>query len=583
MFGFASDGSTAPSLLSPRTPASGESSLLVNEAETVEPRLDLPSLDTPGGFGGFDPYFGLGTSSAPKTGSRAEQPPSVFDNEPAIMEDPVFDVDDNGFLYPVMSEVIQGAHAGEEVELQFLDDTDLSGIDATEHQTGTAGGMQDQQDIPLDDDVFMSGGDEQALPSNPPITPQPTDQGVPAQERVTSSAHPTEELSETAEAPQRRVRATKLLRPDQKTELSNRDLTDWNQNYLANMAAALKSGENQTSLSDARKKAEFWVLHQGLGNVASDFAADRIPHPLALFSGHSLLGLLSEPKSGTKRSHGSSIEDDDQEEARRIRARTSSQEGVARGNEGEGLLFGDDDGLMLQGDDVNFESEVGRHAPPPLTDHSSGMPWNISASRHSSARPGSGLILRLSSSVGGLAGGLELGPPSSFGRPGSRFTSASPLLGKGLSIPRLGSQEILDSSQLTSNEGEYGDLDAKLGIDADPDFELYGRSALIDTQTAAQSRSIAATLENEAYNFLLYVNTKIESRGEGQQAAEEDDEGMTQEKITFAELLPPAQNSKIVGAQGLLHVLTLATKGLLEVYQAEPFGEIEIAVVGSQA
>ncbi|KIX10337.1 uncharacterized protein Z518_01419 [Rhinocladiella mackenziei CBS 650.93] len=107
-------------------------------------------------------------------------------------------------------------------------------------------------------------------------------------------------------------------------------------------------------------------------------------------------------------------------------------------------------------------------------------------------------------------------------------------------------------------------------MNASQDFEWYDHSATVDKQTAAQNQLAAATLENEACNFLIFVNAKIQTR------AGEQQEGM---KITLDELLPPTQNSQIVGAQALLHVLALATKGLLEVYQAGPFGEIEIAVV----
>jgi hypothetical protein len=348
------------------------------------------------------------------------------------------------------------------------------------------------------------------------------------------------------------------------------------------MAAALTARQNHTSHFEAKKNAEFWVLHQGIGNIASNFGGDQTPHPLAIFSGQSLWDLLRGVPAGTKRSRsGSSAGDDEDEGARRVRTRTASQEEVARGEDGDGFNFGDDDGL-IQGDDINIESEVGRDAPPSLPDHSSGMPWNISASRHSSAQPlGSGLVPRLSSSVGGLAGGMELGPPSSVGRRRSRLTSASPLLERGPSFSRAGSQE---ASRLTSNEEDFADLDAQLGLDnADADFELYGPSAIVDTQTAAQSQWIAATLENEAYNFLTFVSTNIQERADEQQGGDqhEDDEGVIQgaNKITFDALLPPTLNSQAVGAQGLLHVLALATKGLLEVHQAEPFGEIEIAVV----
>ena len=108
---------------------------------------------------------------------------------------------------------------------------------------------------------------------------------------------------------------------------------------------------------------------------------------------------------------------------------------------------------------------------------------------------------------------------------------------------------------------------------------MYGPSATVDTQTAAQSQWVAATLENEAYNFLTFVNTKIQEKTELEEGAIEEEGEIQEKNIMLDELLPPTQNSAIVGAQALLHVLALTTKGLLEVYQAEDFGEIQISVI----
>ncbi|KAK5191161.1 R8 protein [Exophiala xenobiotica] len=575
-FGFPSDDSTVSSAHSPRSLPSSQSSLQIGDEEEPEQEagLDIPSYSTPGGSGGFEGGSGA-TSSAVQSGSKAAQHSSVFGEEPLVLDEPVFDLGDDGHLHPAVSADLHGANLADQ-GLQDVFGEDVTGSDAPEAGTA-AEDAQVQQNMPFDDDIMPFGEDEPPLPtSEAPVTPQPAGTEVRQSERATSSARPSEDRSETIEAPQRRARQAKALQPDQRTELSNRELSEWNQNYLANMAVALKAKQNHASHFESKKNAEFWVLRQGLGNVEANFGEDRTPHPLATFSGHSLWDLLRGLSTGTKRTRSSSpVDGEEDEEARRVRARTTSDEGVARGQAGENSMFDNDDGLMLQDDDLNLESEVGRHAPPSLPDHSSGMPWNVSASRHSSAQPlGSGPVARLSSSIGGVPGGMELGPPSSLGRRGSRFTSASPLLGRGLSLSRIGSQE---PSHLTSNEDEFADLDAQLGLDTNPDFELYGPAANVDTQTAAQSQWVASALENEANDFLNFVQTRIAEDADDGQG---DDEGMIESNtITFDELLPPTQNSQIVGAQGLLHVLALATKGLLEVHQAEPFGAIEIAVV----
>jgi hypothetical protein len=50
--------------------------------------------------------------------------------------------------------------------------------------------------------------------------------------------------------------------------------------------------------------------------------------------------------------------------------------------------------------------------------------------------------------------------------------------------------------------------------------------------------------------------------------------------FTFEELLPPTKNSTIVAAHGLLHVLTLVTKGLLRAEQQQHFGTIALSLNG---
>ncbi|EXJ63015.1 hypothetical protein A1O7_03459 [Cladophialophora yegresii CBS 114405] len=587
-FGFSSDSSSPSQSGSPMLALRSSQTSLHYEEESEELGLDIPSLSTPAaGLGGFEILSGIGTSSAAKTDSRVGRLPSIFGEEPAIIDDPVFDVDDDGFLRPAMSRDLV-----EEPEVPSIEgqqplgrDTRLGGHPGTEHLSAVE---VDEPMVNFDDDMVIFGdGESLILPAAPqiPLTPEPDVENAQQVKQASSLFDPTEESSVTAEAAQRPRRTTKAIQPDRETELTNRDLNEWNQNYLANMACKAKARQRQFSGLKAKKNAEFWILLQGLGNVASTFGAEGDQHPLAIFTGQSLWDMLRGPERGTKRSRTGSVTDDQEEEGRRVRAKTTPQEEVVRGTDGDLHQFADEDGLMLLGDEFDIEAEVGRHAPPSLPDHSSGMPWNLStgASRQSSTRPpGSRIIPRLSSSVGGLPGGMELGSLPALSRRGSRLTSASPLFGRGVPpLSKHSSQGPGEPSRLTSNEDEFVDLDAQLGAGLDPDFELYGPSATVDTQTAAQSQWVAATLENEAYNFLAFVNTKVQEKvglTHDQVAAEEIPETQ-EENITFDELLPPARNSAIVGAQALLHVLVLATKGLLEVYQAEHFGEIQISVV----
>jgi meiotic recombination protein REC8 len=184
---------------------------------------------------------------------------------------------------------------------------------------------------------------------------------------------------------------------------------------------------------------------------------------------------------------------------------------------------------------------------------------------------------------------MEFGPPSALiGRRGTRLTSASPLLGRGGTMQRYSSLELPEQAKLTSGEaggGSFNDSRMRLGGDDmidGPEFQLYGPAAAVDTQTAAQSQWVAAVLDMEAHNFLAFlraeINTKV-AAAEGVADRLEEDE---METVTFQGLLPPEHYSKVVAAQGLLHVLSLATKGLIGVKQEEAFGRIEIGLVAGE-
>ena len=91
-----SSTSRSPSVLSARTLASSQTSHGVDEDEPV---LELPSMDTPDNHGGFDLNFGIGTSSALKSGSKTG---TVIDaEEPGIIEDPEFEMTADGDLVPI--------------------------------------------------------------------------------------------------------------------------------------------------------------------------------------------------------------------------------------------------------------------------------------------------------------------------------------------------------------------------------------------------------------------------------------------------------------------------------------------------
>ncbi|KAL9089213.1 MAG: hypothetical protein Q9159_002684 [Coniocarpon cinnabarinum] len=140
----------------------------------------------------------------------------------------------------------------------------------------------------------------------------------------------------------------------------------------------------------------------------------------------------------------------------------------------------------------------------------------------------------------------------------------------------------------------------------DTQQELFGPAANVSTQLANSSQFIRQVLDAEAINFLAFLENWIVSHGReidvraiyqspddvlsfagiedgggggGEVEGEEreggnegsDDSGKRHKRdkredirkgVTFETLLPPQKNNHVVASQGLLHCLTLATRGL---------------------
>lgn len=402
--------------------------------------------------------------------------------------------------------------------------------------------------MPLQDD-YMIGAEAEAF--------SPRDAAEQRQQHVTS---------EVADAPlRRRARpAPKVIAPDTTLELRNHDLAHWNTDYVANMQDVIKQKEAGRAAAIAKKNAEHWVL--GTTSLSMLGQSDRLVEgPLGMFSGARLLEALTGFKltySGEKRGR----DEEDMEDDRRVRSR-----GLEPSSDEVGLGGFADDGFMpMMGDDYTG-IEQGRGAPTPLDDRrlSSILPWNQSTG---SRRP-TGVFG--STSVAGA--GVQLAP---LGRRGSRLQSGSPLVGRGLPGADLRSMDELRQELYSDEMGGADDVDM---MDLD-DFELFGPAAQVDTQTAAQSQWQRAILDGECLNFLEFVQAGIEEADQGREqttAGDEDDE-VLKGSVEFEALLPPESNSQIVAAQGLLHVLTLGTRGLLQVDQEEAFGPIGLRALAVQ-
>lgn len=357
--------------------------------------------------------------------------------------------------------------------------------------------------------------------------------------------------SESAEAEQRRRHrpGPKVIPLDNSIELHNHDISAWNQQYKENMNEALRHKHAHRLVTLAKKNAEHWVLGHGDNSLLQ---GDR--GPLNMFTGIKLLEAVTGLKltaSGEKRARD---EDPASEDSRRVRSRAGiSSDEVARGFDFQ------DDGFVPMGDDYTIEQ--GREQPTPLDDryHSSVFPWNQSGG---SRRP----TALFSASGTSAAGGQPL---PSLSRRGSRLPTVSPLVGRGFEVGNEDDDLYLAGSN------------AYLGATAEDEFELFGPAAQVDTQTAAEAQWVRAALDGESANFLEFVKAGIDEADRERATApprDEEDESMMG-CITFEQLLPPTNNTRVVAAQGLLHVLALVTKNALVAEQGELFGPIGLRVL----
>lgn len=428
-------------------------------------------------------------------------------------------------------------------------------------------------------------------------------------------------------------RHAKSLPFDLNPSLHSRDLSTWNDTYIPLMTRLSHQKALSRAPALARKNAEFWVWSNGVGGLGSMFGgAEGMPEVFGAFVGEGLMrGLLGQGKRGRE-------EDEGDGEERRVRRRTSEDAEVGRGGlEGEVGMF--DAG----GHDDTLEQARPAPTPLPELHSSAQaqLPWNILASARSSHHSGIPFNLNLaaargtSSSIGG-AGGVFGGfiipsshhsqQPRDLSRPG-RTISASPLHNRGLihendnDILQLLGSDDQDFGNLAPAPGTPGaaqihtpalapgsapgSMTGQPGLGPDvsqtTSFALHGPAANVSTQMAGDVQWVSDILTTESLNFLAFVRAGIEaqqaqSAQQAHQTQDEqlgasrvDDEGddeaipeedtRLREEISFEVLLPQAQNTNIVAAQGFLHVLTLGTRNLLRVRQAESFGAINLSLI----
>ncbi|KAI8934714.1 hypothetical protein NX059_008403 [Plenodomus lindquistii] len=407
-----------------------------------------------------------------------------------------------------------------------------------EHEEGRQAGAQ----IPGDDMDFNLPNYGDDLPEGEAFSP--VDQGQPNE-----TSGEVESSSSTVAAPMRRKpRNVRVIPADRTIELRNADLADWNKNYLQNMLEAAKPKAKKAAALMAKKNAEHYVWGGGLGGIGQDMLGARGSNPFDMFIGDNLFELITGKSrhngKAEKHDRDSGIDDATQEESRRVRQKTRDFE--------DEIPRGDDNESVFPLGDVDMDVELPREAATALDDQQifSAMPWNSASVRGSSAVPRSAL------------GSLDQN------KRGSRMVSGSPLRGRG----QAGGLEALNSLE----------SDGDLGLDdyGHPGLSSDYPEAAAPVQTTTRVRD---ALSAEGANFLTFVIDAVTEKRSRARAAMEDMSDVLQaeaaadiDDITFEELLPPQENSKLVACQGLMMVLGLGCKGMLNVQQSEHLGPINL-------
>ncbi|KAJ5729786.1 uncharacterized protein N7483_004294 [Penicillium malachiteum] len=432
-----------------------------------------------------------------------------------------------------------------------LDVTHLSPRKRRKLSTHGSENQGDEIPLPGNDNV---GGDMMDL--DLPVRAEQEDLQLPGEEPVPNQEQPAEEEVEPVIHRQRRqrTRVTKNIDPDNTTTLRNSELAQWNNGYIENMAIASKQKQQNKLQTITKKNAVFCVFGQGIGSVGVGLGLQKKPHPLAQFSGEALYDMFFE----------------DHEES------STNNESYRPG--GESVTTTPHQARIQGKLPDSVDVEYGRQGPSSVLDeHSSQMPWNITTSARSSRLGRLGSIGDFSAALGstGLRDPSLHGQASGIGMKGrsrGRLTSASPLSGRG----------YLDPHERQSSLSVLGIENALDGLDEDLEITRYleGELATDNEDIGALSRRasaiqhLAGQLDQESLNFFDFIQDHVKMK---ENSGDSGDKPM----LAFSELLPPKQTSRTVATQGLMNVLTLATKGVLTVEQ-DPYRDAGAEVWGQR-
>ncbi|KAK0387910.1 hypothetical protein NLU13_4155 [Sarocladium strictum] len=449
------------------------------------------------------------------------------------------------------------------VALRFDEFGNLIGIDEDENEPElpalpglssrppTAGGPETPTRI-QGSNTFATGNDDMMLFEEPPLADAEAfavEKPAAASESLTTESIETgRAIARNKQASRRKAKPVMML--DEVDKISRDEFKNWSRDYIEHMEA-LRTQRKMPTTAEARKNALAFVIGNGVEDIGNDKKFGGVVHPLAsYFAGYTLQSLLqgrepdSEPEMeqrGRKRSSQEAL-DYDEERGRHLKKGKGADDDAVRD-----LHDDNGDSLMLEDDTA---PEVGMEPMSAMAERhsSSRMPW----SRPGSAVPGS--------SIRGQSSAQKM------------TTAPSPLLGR---------------HRIPSDFDRQSDSVVHLSDDVDH-FHLVGRSStpksptelLCDMQIGAGFEGPAA-LDNASQEFLGYMRDRIEETSTDHNLLEAGREH--KHWVDFEDLADPATHSKAVAAQAFLHVLSLATKNVVDVQQDcgdgfTPFGPIRVGM-----
>ncbi|EGX45915.1 hypothetical protein AOL_s00112g104 [Orbilia oligospora ATCC 24927] len=374
-----------------------------------------------------------------------------------------------------------------------------------------------------------------------------------------------------------RGKKLRLAQPDDAIELRTSDLAALDSKYIDNMDLARRKRQNIQNVYIIRKAAREWVYSWGgmlkAEPLLATFDGGNILRLLNPNAGQEILGKSSKAKY-RKRAQTDPSEDEavseGSQQGRRIRIERADDH-INRGISPEidemgleTLLSDDQDPGVARRGSMNLEENL--------------MPWNI---LERGSRAGSVLSFGGfgTSSIGGIPSSIDRRFSSTGRRKASPAIGTSRLFGK-----RTG--RVTPSPSIRQTHGPISDFGATAihGSPTDRKFnedDLFGVEETVGhsfqeellpeedlgqcvsaTRDTQNSGWFAETLERENHNFFEYLRFQLLSKYEPDPVI-----GSQDQFISFNELIPPAQSSRAVAAQGFHHLLHLATHGSIRIRQ----------------